>query len=75
MLAHELGHAHYNDVGPQGDREEARAWRFAARHLVDVDSYAAAEQEHGPHPGALAAALGVTPDVVKAFQSMMRSLL
>lgn len=71
LLAHELGHAYYGDVGPQPEEAERRAWRYAANLLIDGAAYAEAERLHGPHLGGLAEALDVTPEVVRAFQDMI----
>lgn len=65
-LAHELAHLYYRDplctsaVG-------RRAWRWAARLLVPDDEYAAAELLDSS-PGAIAQHLGVTVDVIHAYQ-------
>lgn len=71
LLAHELGHAYYGDVGPQPDEVELRAWRYAALLLIDWEEYAEAEWLYGPHLGGLAEALGVTREVVQAFQAVI----
>ena len=75
-LAHELGHAWYEHTwtsDPHGNAEHERlADEWAARFLIDAHAYAAAEREHGPHPGALAAALHVTPTLVLTFQRIAR---
>ena len=65
-LAHELAHLYYGDAlcTPVANR---RAWRWAARFLIPDDEYAAAE-EHHPSPGAIALHLGVTVDVIHAYQ-------
>lgn len=72
ILAHELEHAALGHAGPQPAWAEARAWRHAARLLITDDFYAAAETEHGPHPGALAVALDVTQDLITAYQALLR---
>lgn len=69
-LAHELGHAHYNDPPGHFGAHEIRADRFAARLLVNPDEYAAAEAIYGPHPARLAHELGVTVKVLKTWQSL-----
>lgn len=65
-LGHELAHHYYGDTlcTPAVER---RAWRWAARLLIPDDEYAEAEQQH-PDPGAIAHHLGVTVDVVHAYQ-------
>ena len=68
VLSHEIGHAHYGDVG-HDPAQEARADRWAARRLIDPAEYAQAEEMVGPHPGALAMELGVSRWVVETFQS------
>lgn len=65
-LAHELAHHYYGDplCTPAVNR---RAWRWAARLLVGECDYARAELLD-PSPGAIAHHLGVTVDVVHAYQ-------
>lgn len=65
-LAHELAHHHYGDIC--GSDRESRAWRWAARLLIPPGDYARAEGIHHS-PGAIALELGVTVDVVKAYQA------
>lgn len=67
VLAHELGHAFYGDEQHGDPRLELRADQYAARLLISEDEYRAAEHLHGPHPGAIAHELGVTPDVVTTW--------
>lgn len=64
-FAHELAHHHYGDVC--GFTSEARAWRWAARLLIPDHDYAEAETMD-PSPGGLARHLGVTVDVIHAYQ-------
>ena len=67
ILAHELGHAFHRDEHHGDPRLELRADQYAARLLISEDEYRAAEHLHGPHPGAIAHELGVTPDVVTTW--------
>lgn len=67
IFAHELGHAFYRDEIHGDPRLELRADQYAARLLISEDEYRAAEQLHGPHPGAIAHELGVTPDLVATW--------
>lgn len=71
-LAHEIGHHVLgHDPAATGwiqDRQERRADEYAARLLISPADYAAAEHAHGPHPGAIAAALEVTVHMVEVFQ-------
>lgn len=69
-LAHELGHAHYNDPPGHTGWHEARADRFAAKLLISPVEYAAAEAIYGPHPARLAAELGVTVKVLKTWTTL-----
>lgn len=75
-LGHELGHAWYGHTWsghPHADNQMERlADVWAAKFLINTHDYAAAEAEHGPHPGALAAALNVTADLVVVFQGIAR---
>lgn len=61
-IAHECGHwALGHDWRQPHDREqdERAADEYAARMLITFCAYRDAEREVGPHPGALAVALGV----------------
>lgn len=71
LLAHELGHAHHGDAGPQPAHIEARAWRYAATLLIDPAEYALAEHTHGPRKDAIADALDVTREVITGYQSLL----
>lgn len=72
-LAHELGHAHYGHTWTDDIRQHAAherlADRFAARRLISLARYAAAERLVGPHPGAIARELEVTTRVVEAWRA------
>jgi len=66
-LAHEIGHATF------GDRcstvaVERRAWEYGASLAIRRREYAAAEAQVGPHVGALAAELEVTPKLIEAWR-------
>lgn len=70
-LAHEMGHAHYgHDWTRDHDkvRDELDADRYAARLLIPIERYAAAEALVGNHPGALARELQVTRRLVELRQ-------
>lgn len=69
-LAHELGHAHYNDPPGHHGAHELRADRFAARLLINPADYATTEAIYGPHPTLLAHELGVTVKVLKTWQTL-----
>jgi hypothetical protein len=66
-LAHEIGHAVFGDVRST-PRAERRASEFGASLVIDVAEYERAERLVGPHPGALADELGVTPHLVEAWR-------
>lgn len=72
-LAHELGHVVLgHDPAATGwwkVRQEKAADRWAAETLIDPAEYQAAEQAHGPHPGGIAAELGVTVHLVEVFRA------
>lgn len=70
VFAHELGHAFYQDETHGDTRIEKRADEYAALLLISKDEYRAAELIHGPHPGAIAHELGVTPDVVNTWRDI-----
>ncbi|MCS3443717.1 ImmA/IrrE family metallo-endopeptidase [Microbacterium phyllosphaerae] len=76
VLAHELGHAMLGHT-PTTDaatraRQETRADEWAARLLITPAAYAAAEQTRGSHPASLAFELGVTIEIVTAYQRLLR---
>ncbi|HAF71984.1 MAG TPA: ImmA/IrrE family metallo-endopeptidase [Corynebacterium variabile] len=71
-LAHELGH-HAHDDHPTDNpttqaRNEHRADRWAAQLLIHPDAYREAETMFGPHPGAIAAHLGVTHHLLAVWR-------
>lgn len=72
-LAHELGHAHYDDPPGHFGAHELRADRFAAKLLINPDDYRLLETTFGPHPARLAHELGVTVNVLKTWQTLHES--
>ena len=66
-LAHELGHAIAGDRCST-PRAERRASEIGASLAIDVADYERAERLVGPHLGALADELGVTPHLVEAWR-------
>ena len=76
VLAHELAHAVLGHITTADDavreRQERRADEWAARLLIAPAAYAAAEQARGPHPASLAFDLGVTIEIVIAYQRLLR---
>lgn len=74
-LAHELAHAFHGDEHYGDPRLERRADQWASQLLISEDDYRAAEALHGPHSGAIAHELGVTPELVETWrQSFERKL-
>lgn len=76
VLAHELahallGHAPAADATTR-DRQERRADEWAARRLITAEAYAEAEKVRGTHPASLAFELGVTVEIVTAYQRLLR---
>lgn len=76
MIAHELAHAVLGHT-PTADRsirarQERRADEWAARLLISADTYAEAEKARGTHPASLAFELGVTIEIVTAYQRLLR---
>ena len=73
VLAHELGHHHYGHRCVIDDvahvRQERQADEYAAELLISVRDYRAAEKMYGPHDGAIAHHLGVTPRLVQAWRA------
>ncbi|MCK2037450.1 ImmA/IrrE family metallo-endopeptidase [Microbacterium sp. SSW1-49] len=78
VLAHELGHAtlgHTVSAHPEvRARQERRADEWAARLLISPEAYAAAEAVRGPHRASLAFELGVTVELVEAYQRMLQRI-
>lgn len=75
VIAHELGHAvlgHVATADPAARaRQEERADDWAAALLISPRAYAEAEAARGPHPASLAFDLGVTIELVLAFQRVL----
>lgn len=73
-VAHELGHAYYEDDYAEDhlrdSRQEVRADRWAARVLISGSAYMAAEALVGSHPGALASELGVTVEFIHIWRGL-----
>ena len=69
-LAHELAHAFHGDTIFGDPRLERRANQWAAQLLISEDAYRAAETIHGPHTGAIAHELEVTPEVVDTWRNI-----
>ncbi|WP_144873853.1 ImmA/IrrE family metallo-endopeptidase [Microbacterium sp. 1.5R] len=76
VIAHELGHAmlgHEHTLDPvQRGRQERRADEWAARLLITPSAYAEAEAARDGHPASIAFDLGVTVDLVLAYQRLLR---
>lgn len=75
IIAHELGHAILgheptSDRAARG-RQERRADEWAARLLISPDAYAEAERLRDGHPASIAFDLGVTVELVLAFQRLL----
>lgn len=73
-LMHEIAHYIHGDV-PTSDpwlntRQERRAHEWAAQRLISKEAYEQAEAIVGPHPGALAAELGVTVEYIHTWREM-----
>lgn len=72
VLAHELGHAALRHRGTDDPgltaRQEREADRFAAMLLVGPEEHRRAEEMYGPHPGAVAAELGVPARFVERLR-------
>lgn len=75
VLAHELAHAVLGHVPTTArlprERQERRADEWAARLLITPSAYAEAEAVRGPHAPSLAFELGVTVELVLAFQRLL----
>lgn len=66
-LAHELGHQRFGDTCST-PANERRAWEYGAALIVTPGEYRQAERHAGPHVGAIAAELEVTPRLVEAWR-------
>ncbi|MFC9768408.1 ImmA/IrrE family metallo-endopeptidase [Rhodococcus jostii] len=73
-FGHELGHAHFGHLCTLGAveciRQERQADEYAASMLITEESYRSAERLCGPHVGAIAYCLDVTPRIVLAWCSL-----
>ena len=70
VLAHELGHAHFQDVAVHGiytARQEARADLYAAHLLIDPEEFRDACIWHHDHLGAVADDLEVTHHLARVY--------
>ena len=74
VLAHELGHAELGNVPAVASRalQERQADEWAACRLITPHAYAEAEELRGPHLASLAFELGVTVELVTAYQRLLR---
>lgn len=76
VLAHELGHAtlgHTVTADPiRRRRQERQADEWAARLMITPAAYAAAEALRGTHRASLAFELGVTIELVAAYQRLLQ---
>ncbi|CAH0181911.1 hypothetical protein SRABI76_01553 [Microbacterium oxydans] len=78
VLAHELGHATLGHTvtthAALRRRQERQADAWAARLLITPAAYAAAEALRGTHRASLAFELGVTIELVIAFQELLQRI-
>ena len=76
VLAHELGHAALGHTvtthAVLRRRQERQADAWAARRLIAPAAYAAAEALRGTHRASLAFELGVTIELVTAYQELLQ---
>lgn len=76
VLAHELGHAALGHTvtthAPTRLRQERHADEWAARLMITPAAYAAAEAARGTHGASLAFDLGVTMELVIAYQRLLQ---
>lgn len=72
VLAHEISHARHRDTACEhGGVMEARADMEAARMLLSVVAYAAAEQVYDGNTHMMALELGVMPWVIDAYREWL----
>lgn len=78
VLAHELGHAVFQDVpshfGPVNAKQERRAEEWAALRLIALDDYRRLEIIHRGHAGAMAVDLGVMRSTVLAYRALLERI-
>lgn len=78
VLAHELGHAAFDDqptrFGPAHAKQERRAEEWAALRLITPADYRHVEELHAGHPGAMALELGIMKSTLTAFQNLLARL-
>ncbi|MDF2507524.1 MAG: hypothetical protein K0Q52_1383 [Microbacterium sp.] len=76
VLAHELGHAQFGHMPARAPvlraQQERQADEWAACRLITPHAYAEAEELRGPHLASLAFELGVTIELVTAYQQLLR---
>ena len=76
-LVHELGHAYYGDTptgnGHYDQRQENRAWDFAAQLLINPTDFKAAAIWHQDHLPAIADDLEVTHHLLKIWMELFQS--
>ncbi|WP_136041430.1 MULTISPECIES: ImmA/IrrE family metallo-endopeptidase [unclassified Microbacterium] len=76
VLAHELGHARFGHAPARlptvRAQQERQADEWAACRLITPEAYAEAEELRGPHLASLAFELGVTIELVIAYQQLLR---
>jgi Zn-dependent peptidase ImmA (M78 family) len=79
VLAHELGHACLGHCPAPTSvvraSQERQADEWAACRLITPQAYAEAEEVRGPHLASLAFELGVTIELVTAYQRLLRESL
>lgn len=66
-LAHEIGHAIFGHTC-SSPANERKAWEMGASLVITPAEYARAEAIVGPHVGALAVELEVTPRLIEAWR-------
>lgn len=75
VLMHEIAHhilGHRPSVfGPVRERQEITANRWAAQHLITPADYADTEQRRDGHLPSMAYDLGVTVEIVDAYQALL----
>lgn len=71
-LAHEYVHAMRGDDGPQPEWVEKLCDEAAAKMLISPAEYALTENVYGSHPAQLAVELGVTQQIITAYQRTLR---
>lgn len=78
VLAHEIAHhvlGHRpTEFGPVRHRQERHANEWAARHLIDLDTYVEVERLRDGHEASMAHDLHVAPELLAVYRSLLQRI-